>query len=174
MSRVLSFVCMFVPFRTLHAFLSAMRPILKRYAVLFVKLCSQCVAALFRPSLPWRGGCSIMPVHEWLYENICTCKWLYENICTCKWLYENTSRPCRTLFGYCPPPALGSRKADMKTLSFCFPTPYPCHVCATSYQAQTSWAAELPVPCTHFFLCPEHDNGWVRWRTLLIPTNTSK
>ena len=43
-------------------------------------------------------------------------------------LYTNTSRPCRTLFGYCPPPALGSRKADMKTLSFFFPTPYPCHV----------------------------------------------
>ena len=40
----------------------------------------------------------------------------------------DTSRPCRTLFGYCPPPALGSRKADMKTLSFFFPTPYPCHV----------------------------------------------
>ena len=39
-----------------------------------------------------------------------------------------TSRPCRTLFGYCPPPALGCRKADMKTLSFFFPTPYPCHV----------------------------------------------
>ena len=50
--------------------------------------------------------------------------------------------------------ALGSRKADMKTLSFFFPTPYPCHVARKrSYQAQTSWAAELavPVPCTHFF-----------------------
>ena len=42
----------------------------------------------------------------------------------------------------------------MKTLSFFFPTPYPCHVARKrSYQAQTSWAAELavPVPCTHFF-----------------------
>ena len=28
----------------------------------------------------------------------------------------DTSRLCRTLFGYCPQPALGSRKADMKTL----------------------------------------------------------
>ena len=65
----------------------------------------------------------------------------------------STSRLCRTLFGYCPQPALGSRKADMKTLSFFFPTPYPCHVRASSYQAQTSWSAELtvPVPCTHFF-----------------------
>ena len=43
-------------------------------------------------------------------------------------LYITTSRPCRTLFGYCPQPALGSRKADMKTLSFFFPTPFPCHV----------------------------------------------
>ena len=96
-------------------------------------------------------------------------------LCVITDLYQ-TSRPCRTLFGYCPPPALGSRKADMKTLSFFFPTPYPCHVRASSYQAQISWSAELPVPvpCTHFFLCPEHDNGWVRWRTLLIPTNTSK
>ena len=94
--------------------------------------------------------------------------------CVCS--YSTTSRPCRTLFGYCPPPALGSRKADMKTLSFFFPTPYPCHFRASSYQAQTSWAAELPVPvpCTHFFLCPEYDNGWVRWRNLLIPTDTSK
>ena len=37
--------------------------------------------------------------------------------------YNGTSRPCRTLFGYCPPPAL-----DVKTLYFFFPTPYPCHV----------------------------------------------
>ena len=43
-------------------------------------------------------------------------------------LYNHTSRPCRTLFGYCPPPAFGSRKANMKTLSFFFTTPYPCHV----------------------------------------------
>ena len=65
--------------------------------------------------------------------------------------YKGTSRPCRTLFGYCPQPALGSTKADMKTLSFF--SPLPTHVTwrASSYQAQTSWAAELPVPCTHFF-----------------------
>ena len=42
---------------------------------------------------------------------------------------QTDSRPCRTLFGYCPPPALGSRKADIKTLSF-FPTPYPMSRCA--------------------------------------------
>ena len=32
-------------------------------------------------------------------------------------------------------------------------SPLPTHVTwrASSYQAQTSWAAELPVPCTHFF-----------------------
>ena len=67
-------------------------------------------------------------------------------------------RPCRTLFSYCPPPALGRRKADMKTLSFFFPTPYPSHVHAQAAikprdQAQTSWSAELPVhvPCSHFF-----------------------
>ena len=65
-----------------------------------------------------------------------------------------TSRPCRTLFGYCPPPALGSRKADMKTFSFFFPTPIPMsRPRASRHQAQTSWSAELPVPvpCTHFF-----------------------
>ena len=37
--------------------------------------------------------------------------------------YRYTSRPCRTLFGSCPPPALGSRKADMKTLSYFSPLP---------------------------------------------------
>ena len=62
------------------------------------------------------------------------------------------SRPCGTLSGSCPPPALGSRKADIK-LSPSF-SPLPTHVTwrASSYQAQTSWAAdlELPVPCTHF------------------------
>ena len=64
------------------------------------------------------------------------------------------SRPCRTLFGYCPPPALGSRKTDMKTLSPSFPHSLPMsHPRASSHQAQTSWSAELPVPvpCTHFF-----------------------
>ena len=32
-------------------------------------------------------------------------------------------------------------------------SPLPTHVTwrASSYQAQTSWAAELPVPCNHFF-----------------------
>ena len=42
--------------------------------------------------------------------------------------YTSTSWPCQTLLGSCPPPALGSRKADMKTLSFFFPTSYPCHI----------------------------------------------
>ena len=68
--------------------------------------------------------------------------------------YMATSRPCRTLFGYCPQPALGSRKADMKTFSFFFPTPIPMsRPCTSRHQAQTSWSAELPVPvpCTHFF-----------------------
>ena len=42
----------------------------------------------------------------------------------------DTSRLCRTLSGSCPPPALGSRKADIKTLFFFSPRslPYPCHV----------------------------------------------
>ena len=65
-----------------------------------------------------------------------------------------TSRPCRTPFGYCPQPALGSRKADMKTLSFFFPHSIPMsRPRASSHQAQTSWSAKLPVPvpCTHFF-----------------------
>ena len=92
----------------------------------------------------------VMPMHNTLGINAQLLSALHtplpENI-------NLTSRPCRTLFGYCPPPALGSRKADMNTLSFFFPTPYPCHVRASSYQAQTSWAAELPVPVpyTHFF-----------------------
>ena len=86
------------------------------------------------------------------------------------------SRPCRTLFGYCPPPALGSRKADMKTLSFFFPTPYSCHVARKQPSSPDIMGGRAGCACAlhPFLLCPEHDNGWVRWRTLLIPTNTSK
>ena len=89
-------------------------------------------------------------------------------------LYRATSRPCRTLFGYCPPPALGSRKADMKTLSFFFPTPYPCHVARKQLSSPDIMGGRAACALHPFLLCPEHDNGWVRWRTLLIPTNTSK
>ena len=88
--------------------------------------------------------------------------------------YIFTSRPCRTLFGYCPPPALGSRKADMRTLSFFFPTPYPCHVARKQLSSPDIMGGRAACALHPFLLCPEHDNGWVRWRTLLIPTNTSK
>ena len=94
-----------------------------------------------------------------------------------KWTDINlTSRPCRTLFGYCPQPALGSRKADMKTLSFFFPTPYPCHVAGKQLSSPDIMGGRAACACAlhSFLLCPEHDNGWVHWRTLLIPTNTSK
>ena len=93
-----------------------------------------------------------------------------------KRIIYKTSRPCRTLFGYCPPPALGSRKADMKTLSFFFPTPYPCHVARKQLSSPDIMGGRAACACAlhSFLLCPEHDNGWVRWRTLLIPTNTSK
>ena len=85
-----------------------------------------------------------------------------------------TSRPCRTLFGYCPPPALGSRKADMKTLSFFFPTPYPWHVARKQLSSPDIMGGRAACALHPFLLCPDHDEGWVRWRTLLIPTNTSK
>ena len=87
-----------------------------------------------------------------------------------------TSRPCRTVFGYCPPPALGSRKADMKTLSFFFPTPYPCHVARKQLSSPDIMGGRAGcASALHpFLLCPEHDNGWVRWRTLLIPTLQNK
>ena len=50
------------------------------------------------------------------------------DVLCCYQFYSETSRPCRTLFGSCPLSALGSRKADMKTLYFFSPTPYPCHI----------------------------------------------
>ena len=92
------------------------------------------------------------------------------------YIYIYTSRLCRTLFGYCPQPALGSRKADMKTLWFFFPTPYPCNVARKQLPSPDIMGGRAACACAlhPFLLCPEHDNGWVRWRTLLMPTNTSK
>ena len=40
-------------------------------------------------------------------------------------IYIYTSRPCRTLFGYCPPPALGSRKCRHKNSLLLFPHSLP-------------------------------------------------
>ena len=88
------------------------------------------------------------------------------------------SRLCRTLSGSCPPPALGSRKADIKTLFFFSPAPSPTHI--TSARKQPScpdiMVGRAACACAlhPFLLCLEHNNGWVRWRTFLISTNTSK
>ena len=70
------------------------------------------------------------PAHSFLYviQYITCTEWQHGVMPWCLQNYIDTSRLCRTLFGYCPQPALGSRKADMKTLSFVFPTPFPCHV----------------------------------------------
>ena len=93
------------------------------------------------------GGDVEFLITDWCELISCTCV-----ACVA---YYYTSRPCRTLFGSCPPPALGSRKADMKTLSFFFATSYPCHVRAQAAMKPRhhAWSAELPVsvPCTHFF-----------------------
>ena len=62
-------------------------------------------------------------------------------------------------------PALGSRKADIKTLSFFFPTPYPCHVARKQLSSPDIMGGRAACALQPFLLCPEHDNGWIRWRT---------
>ena len=63
-------------------------------------------------------------------------------------------RPCRTLFGSCPPASIGQQKSRHENSLLLFPHSLPMsRPRASSHQAQTSWSAELPVPvpCTHFF-----------------------
>ena len=132
-----------------------------------VRVCSSCISSVFMSPSVVRCAISICLS---VSQSVCLSP-AWRPICLYVLL---TSRPCRTLFGYCPQPALGSRKADMKTLSFFFPTPYPCHVARKQLSSPDIMGGRAACALHPFLLCPEHDNGWVRWRTLLIPTNTSK
>ena len=57
-------------------------------------------------------------------------------------------------------------------------SPLPTHVTSARKQASSPDIMVGRAACAcalhPFLLCLEHDNGWVRWHTLLIPTNTSK
>ena len=82
----------------------------------------------------------------------------------------------------CPAPVprqhWAAEKQTWKLSSSFSPAPSPTHVTSARKQPSSpdimvgrAACACAPHP---FLLCLEHDDGWVRWRTLLIPTNTSK
>ena len=55
-------------------------------------------------------------------------------------------------------------------------SPLPTHVTSARKQPSSPDIIVGRAACAlhPFLLCLEHDNGWVRWHTLLIPTDTSK